>query len=107
MEPKHAPIDDYEQKALANQHGKERYDTEVPHGSGVNGYYARRVLGEEKSQQHARSRQYAIRRNKNSADVEEDWMHLSKDRASGRRNRIRTDMKSAQEVVEPDPLGRE
>ena len=43
---------------------------------------ARGALREKQSQQNADGSRRAIGRNENCADVEEDWMHLSKNTAS-------------------------
>ena len=52
--------------------------------SGVEAGDARSALCEKKGEQYAHGSRSAIGRDENSADVEEDWMHLTKDTALGR-----------------------
>src|ERR1019366_7879602 len=78
-----AQIENDQEKALGHERSKQGHDTEVPDMAGVEAGDARGALGQEKSQQNADGSQGAIGRDEDCADVEEDWMHLSKDTASG------------------------
>ena len=54
--------------------------------SGVKTGDPRHALCEKKGEKNAHSSRSAIGRDENCADVEEDWMHLSKDTALGRQS---------------------
>ena len=76
-----AQVEHDQQQPLGNERGKERHDAKVPDFPGVQICNARGPLGKEQGQQNANGSQRAIRRNKNCADVEENWMHQSKNTA--------------------------
>ena len=76
-----AQVHNDQQQALGNERCKQGYDAEVPDMPGVEAGNARGALSQEKSQQHADRSQGSISRNDDCADVEENWMHLSKDTA--------------------------
>ena len=96
-------IDDDQQQPLSNERGKQRANAKVPNVSGVEAGDARSTLSEKKGEQNAHGSRSAIGRDENCADVEEDWMHLSKDTALGRQPQCERDYARK---VESDPLGR-
>ena len=103
MAAKIAEIDDDQQQPLSDERSKQRADTKVPYVSGVEAGNARSMLSEEKGEQNAYGGRSAIGRDENCADVEEDWMHLSKDTALGRQPQCERERARR---VESDPLGR-
>jgi hypothetical protein len=90
MEAEFTPVENNDEKALDDERGEERDDTEVPHLRRVEANDARGALSEEQAQQYAESRDHAVCGDEDGTEVEEDRMHLSKDRASEcARGRIR------------------
>ncbi len=75
-----APVDRHQQQALGRQRRKQRQNAQVPDLSGIEAGNARRALS-QKSASKTPTPPRAVGRDENRADVEENWMHLSKDTA--------------------------
>ena len=78
-----AQVDSNQQQPLRHKRRKQRQDAEVPHLPGIQARNARRALGQNQRQQHAHGCHRAIGRDEDCSDMEEDGMHLSKNRPSG------------------------
>ena len=76
-----AEVDNYQHESLGDECRKQRHDTEVPDLSGVESSNACGPLSKKQGHQNTGCRHGAIRRNENCADVDENWMHQSKDTA--------------------------
>ena len=85
-----APVGGDQEKAFAGQGGKQPDYAEVPNLRRTHICNASSTLRQKQRQQHAQRGHRAIRRDKQRADVKENWMHLSQDTASGhQKGRIR------------------
>jgi len=81
MNSQGAPVGCNQQQPPAHKRRKQGKHAEVPHLRRAYAGYPRRPLREQQRQQHAEGRERAVRRNDDTTDVKEDWMHLSQDTA--------------------------
>ena len=101
--PQIGQVHRHQQQTLRHQRRKQRQHAQVPNLPGVQPRNARRSLRQKQRQQNAHRGQRAIRRNQYCADVEENWMHLSKNKAFASQA-LRA--KKLGREVESDPRGR-